>query len=107
MLKEIVSLAIILSFVINLLFVPHPNRSSYTVYFVFSLLAISPFVVLWRCWLASRAERQIETRDVIGRGLVSVSDAFGIDSVGDQGLSADLEKGLVEAVEEVVDVEGQ
>lgn len=103
--KEIISLAIILSFIINLAFVPHPDTSSYTIYFTLSLLAISPFLMLWRFWLSSRAERQLERRDVIGRGPVSVTDAFELDQAGDAGLSVDLEKGLVEVVEEAHDLD--
>ena len=41
-----------------------------------------------------------------GMGLVGVSDAFRANSDANLGLSADLEKGLVAAVGEVVDVEG-
>jgi hypothetical protein len=104
MLKEVVSLAIILSFIINLVFVPHPNSSSYTIYFVLSLLAISPFLALWRLWLSPRAARELEPRDVASMGLVSVSDAFGAISDADLGLGADLEKGLVADVGEIVEL---
>jgi hypothetical protein len=105
MLKEVVSLAIILSFIINFVFVPHPHTSSYTIYFVLSLLAISPFLLLWKVWLSFRAKRQLEICGV-GRGLVGVSDAFGCESEEDQGVSADLEKGLVEATEKPLDIDG-
>ena len=39
-------------------------------------------------------------------GLVSVSDSFRIQSPQGLRLGADLEKGLVAAVEEIVNVEG-
>ena len=106
MMKEVVSLAIILSFIMNLVFVPHPNSSSYTIYFVLSLLAISPFLALWRLWFSSRAATEPEGRDAASIGLASVSDALGAISDTDLGLGADLEKGLVATVGEVVDVEG-
>jgi O-antigen/teichoic acid export membrane protein len=48
MFKEIVSLAIILGFILNIIYVAHPNTTSYTIAFVLSLIALSPFVLLWR-----------------------------------------------------------
>ena len=56
MMKEVVSLAIILGFIANVLWVAHPNTTSYTIAFVASLAALSPFVLGYRYW-SSRAER--------------------------------------------------
>lgn len=103
MFKEVVSLAIIVSFFLNLAYVPHPNSSSYTFYFVLSLLVISPFVFAWRFWQSIGAEKQSRRGD--GLDGPSVSDVLGGDSHGDQGLGADLEKGVVEEVEDAVGVE--
>ena len=50
MFKEIVSLDIILGFILNIIYVAHPNTTSYTIAFVLSLIALSPFVLLWRYW---------------------------------------------------------
>lgn len=69
-----------------------------------SLLAISPFLIIWKFWLSIRADRQLERGGGLGRGLVS--DVLGVDSHGDPGLGADLEKGLVEEAEETHVVEG-
>ena len=103
--KEAVSLAIIISF-INLIFVPYPNTSSYTIYFVLSLLAISPFLILWNLWASARARRELEGHNGMDPGLVSLSDSYRIQSPQGLGLGADLEKGLVAAVEEIINVEG-
>jgi len=48
MFKEVVSLAIIMGFILNVLYVDHPNTISYTIAFVISLAAISPFVLGWK-----------------------------------------------------------
>ena len=48
MFKEIVvSAAIISSFLLNIAFVDHPDVSSYTIYFIISLLAIPLLLLLW------------------------------------------------------------
>ncbi|KAI9055202.1 hypothetical protein LZ554_000166 [Drepanopeziza brunnea f. sp. 'monogermtubi'] len=47
MFKEVVSLAVILGFVWNILYIEHPDTRSYTIAFVGSLLALSPFVLYW------------------------------------------------------------
>jgi hypothetical protein len=49
MFKEVVSLAIIMGFIINIVYVDHPNSASYTAAFVLSLIILSPFV-LWLKW---------------------------------------------------------
>ncbi|EKD20811.1 hypothetical protein MBM_01493 [Drepanopeziza brunnea f. sp. 'multigermtubi' MB_m1] len=51
MFKEVVSLAIILGFIWNILYVEHPDTRSYTIAFVGSLLALSPFVLCWIYWM--------------------------------------------------------
>ncbi|KAH6681896.1 hypothetical protein B0J14DRAFT_225943 [Halenospora varia] len=49
MFKEVViSAAILLGFLLNILFVDHPNVVSYTIAFVISLGALSPFVIWWK-----------------------------------------------------------
>ncbi|KAH6720235.1 hypothetical protein BKA61DRAFT_231867 [Leptodontidium sp. MPI-SDFR-AT-0119] len=50
MFKEVVSLAIILGFIWNILYVDHPDTRSYTVAFAGSLVALSPFVLGWIFW---------------------------------------------------------
>jgi hypothetical protein len=95
MFKEVVSLAIILGFIWNVLFVEHPNRSTYTLSFILSLLALSPFVLLWRYWAAVRHRTELAGLED-EPGMDSVSDVLGrgVDG-GDIGLGADVEKALV------------
>ncbi|PVH84839.1 hypothetical protein DL98DRAFT_71438 [Cadophora sp. DSE1049] len=50
MFKEVVSLAIILGFIWNILYVDHPDTRSYTAAFVGSLVVLSPFVLGWIFW---------------------------------------------------------
>jgi len=50
MFKEVVSLAIILGFIWNILYVDHPDTRSYTIAFVGSLIVLSPFVLCWIYW---------------------------------------------------------
>src|ERR1700712_1745090 len=50
MFKELISLAIILSFVGNILYIEHPDTRSYTAGFVLSLLALAPVVGVWWYW---------------------------------------------------------
>ncbi|CZR66259.1 uncharacterized protein PAC_16160 [Phialocephala subalpina] len=57
MFKEVVSLAIITGFVVNILYVPHPNSTSYTVAFILSLAAMAPFILVWKYWARARAIR--------------------------------------------------
>jgi hypothetical protein len=59
MFKEVVSLAIILGFILNILYVDHPNTNTYTAAFVLSLLLLSPgvAVVLYRRRMRERRER--------------------------------------------------
>lgn len=49
MLKEIVfSAAIILGLILNIIYVEHPDATSYTIAFVFSLAVLSPFALWWK-----------------------------------------------------------
>jgi hypothetical protein len=48
MFNEVVSLAIIVSFILNIIFVDHPNTSSYTIYFVIGLAVICPPIFGWK-----------------------------------------------------------
>jgi len=93
MFKEIVSLAIITGFILNIIFVDHPNTASYTLYFVVSLAAFTPFILGWRWWFSRAAARDgiVDMRDVstvgdleAGRSAVSQSEE-GEDGV-DKGL---------------------
>jgi hypothetical protein len=95
MFKEVVSLAIILGFIWNVLFVEHPNKSTYTISFILSLLALSPFALLWRYWAAVRHLTELaELEDE--PSMDSVSDVLGrVVDGGDIGLGADVEKALV------------
>ncbi|RFU25300.1 hypothetical protein B7463_g11031, partial [Scytalidium lignicola] len=49
-LEFIVTTAIIIGFILNVLYVDHPDTRSYTIYFVLGLLIQSPFILLWRWW---------------------------------------------------------
>ncbi|KAH8815921.1 hypothetical protein F5884DRAFT_747443 [Xylogone sp. PMI_703] len=51
-LEIIVTNAILINFILNFLFVAHPDTTSYTIYFIVSLLLESPFVLLY-CWWKS------------------------------------------------------
>ncbi|KAE8452043.1 hypothetical protein EG329_002208 [Mollisiaceae sp. DMI_Dod_QoI] len=94
MFKEVVSLAIIFSFVLNFLYVPHPNSVSYTFGFVLSLAVMSPFILGLRYWMRSRAIRAAMEahEDAVDLVFESVSDVLGGGAV--EGPRADLEKGL-------------
>jgi len=105
MFKEVVSLAIILGFIWNVLFIAHPNKSTYTISFILSLLALSPFAVLWRYLAASRDSSTLGEREEVGEvlmGFVSVSEVLGLSDGA--GIGADVEKGLVAEGRE--DIEG-
>ena len=47
MFKELVSLAIIVGFILNVLYVEHPDTSSYTIAFVVCMAVFSPFALAW------------------------------------------------------------
>ncbi|KAH7360333.1 hypothetical protein BKA65DRAFT_547056 [Rhexocercosporidium sp. MPI-PUGE-AT-0058] len=118
MFKEVVSLAIILGFIWNILYVEHPDTRSYTIAFAGSLLALSPFVLgwiywselktgatpreilRWRYWRQSsrrtpihdaQDDREIRLGLVRGVRSGSVSD---VDDGTESRTSADVEKGL-------------
>ncbi|PBP18972.1 hypothetical protein BUE80_DR010219 [Diplocarpon rosae] len=63
MFKEVVSLAIILGFIWNILYIDHPDTKSYTVGFVGSLAALSPFVLGWICWCES--QKGVALREIL------------------------------------------
>ena len=104
MFKEIVSLAIILGFILNILFVEHPNSSTYTISFVFSLSALSPFVLLWQ-WKFGSAERI--QKNVIGSADASLVEVVvaGLAVAVESPVEVDVEKGIVEESGCEVDVE--
>jgi hypothetical protein len=79
MFKQIViSFAIISSFIINIIIVPHPNTVSYTLYFAVSLVATAPFLALfsWIKWRRERMERMKSEGDApdLELGLVGTQD---------------------------------
>jgi hypothetical protein len=84
MFKQIViSFAIISSFIINIIIVPHPNTVSYTLYFVVSLVATAPFLAVFS-WIKWRRERMERAK--------SEGDSMSLSSGRD---APDLELGLV------------
>jgi hypothetical protein len=98
MFKEIVSLAIILGFILNIIYVAHPNTTSYTIAFAFSLLALSPFVLLWRYWdvLKDRVRKlrggHQKAGDVEAQGLMGMDR--GLSPESESRADIDVEKGL-------------
>ncbi|KAK0101462.1 hypothetical protein ONS95_006634 [Cadophora gregata] len=112
MFKEVVSLAIILGFIWNILYIDHPDTRSYTIAFVGSLIVLSPFVLGWIYWgelrkgatayeiLTWRYWRQTRNR-AVRLGLMSdmrnpsqhgsVSD---VEDCSESRASADVEMGL-------------
>ena len=96
MFKEFVSLAIIGSFILNIIFVDHPNTTSYTLYFSLSLFALSPFALLWR-WYWSRNSDIGSGRDVSG--------AIAMAATGDleAGLGGAREAGSTDAGKELLE----
>jgi hypothetical protein len=97
MFKELVSLAIIAGFILNIFYVEHPNRTSYTIAFTLSLAVASPVALVWKYWITSRRMRTL--RDVVDDAeeelFVSVSEAIGLRK--DIQSRADVEMGLVQA----------
>ncbi|KAE9379442.1 hypothetical protein N431DRAFT_526566 [Stipitochalara longipes BDJ] len=96
MFKELVSLAIIVGFILNILYVEHPDTNSYTIAFVLSMAVFSPFALAWR-YRASlshfRAARNTGG-EAEGQPFVSVSEARvskGVEA------SADVELGLTQS----------
>ncbi|CAL3972026.1 unnamed protein product [Diplocarpon coronariae] len=63
MFKEVISLAIILGFMWNILYVDHPDTKSYTLAFVGSLAALSPFVLGWMYW--RELKRGVASREIL------------------------------------------
>lgn len=97
MFKELVSLAIIVGFILNIFYVEHPNTTSYTIAFVLGMALFSPFALAWRyrAFLGQlRAVREAGD-EVEGEPFVSVSGTTGI-SKGVPSI-ADVEMGLLQA----------
>ncbi|KAF4637605.1 hypothetical protein G7Y89_g469 [Cudoniella acicularis] len=99
MFKEVViSAAILLGFLLNILFVDHPNVASYTVAFVLSLIALAPFILWWK-WRAMKRELSLAL-EVDGGGAailaapVAVSQMLGLGGSSTEQ-DADVEKGGV------------
>jgi hypothetical protein len=96
MFKELVSLAIIVGFILNIFYVEHPDTTSYSIAFVLSMAVFSPFALAWRYRAALRQLRA--TRDaaevVEEEPFVSVSGAGGV-SKGVKS-SADVEMCLMQ-----------
>jgi hypothetical protein len=106
MFKELVSLAIIVGFILNVVYVEHPNTTSYTITFVLSLAVVSPFGLAWRYWNTSRRLR-VRNEAVEGgeeEVFVSVSEATGLSK--DTQSSADVEMGSLQTTQNAVVVEG-
>lgn len=99
MYEEIVSLAIIMDFILNLLYVDHPNNTSITVLFVVSLAVIAPPALGLRYWLSQRRLNGTRnTNEDTGaepmEGWTEVTESYhGMDC------SADLETGYPQTVE--------
>jgi hypothetical protein len=106
MFKEIVSLAIIVGFILNILYVEHPNTTSYTIAFILSLAVISPFGLAWRYWVAPRRLRALKEAAEGGEEEVfaTVSEAMRLSK--DPQSSADVEMGLMQADQSAVVLEG-
>jgi hypothetical protein len=104
MFKELVSLAIIAGFLLNILYVEHPCTTSYTIAFVLSLAVVAPVGLVLRYWVASRSLRSISqaTEDAEEELFVSVSEAMGLGK-GRQP-SADTEMGLVQSDQNAVEL---
>lgn len=103
MFEEVVSLAVILSFVLNIIYVPHPNGLSYTFGFLLSLAIMAPFVLWWRYRVRARAIRVAREahEDAVDLGFMGVSDILGLVV---EGPLADVEKGLGNVVDNVVEI---
>ncbi|KAL2074099.1 hypothetical protein VTL71DRAFT_7877 [Oculimacula yallundae] len=118
MFKEIVSLAIILGFIWNIIYVEHPDSRSYTIAFVGSLVVLAAFGGGWICWREVRngasmrevlrwrywkhlrgrvSNHEAENDSEIRLGLMSGVRSGTVSDVGEgieSRASADLEKGL-------------
>lgn len=93
--EVIVSLAIIFSFILNILYVDHPETISYTVGFVVSLLVMLPFMLAWRYWQRRTAERIAgdEEEDGLQLELMGGYSESARDSL-ERDAESDPEKGL-------------
>lgn len=96
MFKELVSLAIIAGFILNILYVEHPNTTSYTIAFVLSMAVFSPIALVWRHRVSSRQLRAIRAAVENAEEVVSVSVSEAIGLGKDVQSSADVEMGLMQ-----------
>ena len=96
MFKEVVSLAVIMSFIFNIIYVDHPNTTSYTVYFSLSLAAMAPFYLACHYWFLRREATEREENE----------DSWSVSAVRDleagiaeqqRELPADAVKGMMES----------
>lgn len=106
MLKEVVSLATILGFILNIAYVDHPNTTSYTIAFVISLAFISPFVLAYRFWSDPKRYRRVKDAEdadevlvserggAVGLANVTISQVLDVRAA-EEMKEADLEKGVV------------
>jgi hypothetical protein len=97
MFKELVSLAIIVGFILNILYVEHPDTTSYTIAFVLSMAVFSPFALAWRYRAALRQLRVIRdaAEEAEEEPVVSVSGATRVSK--DVRSSADVELAVMHA----------
>lgn len=105
MFKEFVSGAIIIDFVLNVLFVDHPDTASYTFYFSLSFLGLTPFMALWAYWM-----RDTSTTSNTGAARLPIVAAMMGPAMAEIDLEAgmsresqnepDSDKALLEAVED-------
>jgi len=86
MFKEVVSLAIIMVFIINIIYVDHPNSTSYTAAFVLSLIILSPFV-LWLKWgtLMKRRRQSCNVQDDV-ESLAIVAQPPALEAIAQRDL---------------------
>jgi len=96
MFKEVVSLAVIAGFIANIVYVEHPNTTSYTIGFVLSMAVMSPFALAWRYRASASQLRamRVAVEGAVEEHFVSVSGASRASK--DVQPSADVEMGLMQ-----------
>lgn len=102
MFEEVISLAVISSFVLNIFYVAHPNTVSYTLGFLLSLATMAPFILVWKYLARARAIRAAREahEDAVDLVLLGVSEVLG--GIVVEMPMADLEKGLGDSGTEVM-----
>ncbi|KAH8595742.1 hypothetical protein B0O99DRAFT_622553 [Bisporella sp. PMI_857] len=65
MYQEVVSVAVIGSFVANIIFADHPNTTTYTIYFVVSLAAVTLLATLWTYLYRRRSSRKFQDPNIV------------------------------------------